>query len=143
MAEAQVFSLSLRVVHPTMSAIEIVQLIGLSPRISSSVGETRRTPDGAELPGVNRRTFVTFPLDTSGSSLEDCLDAAFVEPFPSDQQLRRIIDTGGRIEFFVGMSGPSNCGFELGPAIMAQLGAKGLCLSLDMYTERNGETEGH
>lgn len=141
MAEPKAFSLSLRVFHPTMPALDIVRLIGLSPRISQSVGEARRAPNGHELPGVHHQTFVTFPLDPGGSGFDECLEANLQPPFPSDEHTTRVIETGGRIEFFVGVSGPSHCSIELPPALMTRLGAKGVAVWLNIYADGPSETD--
>src|ERR1700712_308470 len=139
-SETKVFSISIRVFHSTMSALDIVRLIGLSPGTSQSVGEGRRTRGGA-LPGVYHRTFVGFPLDVSGSSLDECINASLDPPFPGHEQTSPVIETGGRIEFFVGMTGPSNCHVELTPVMMARLSAQRVFVWLNIYAAGFSETE--
>ncbi|MBP0582924.1 DUF4279 domain-containing protein [Labrys sp. LIt4] len=46
------FELQLFIKHPSIDPAEITAAVGLEPKIQSRVGDARKTPKGAPLPGV-------------------------------------------------------------------------------------------
>lgn len=61
MAEST-YTVSLRVEHPAVCHEEIVQSLGLQPAFAYSAGKPRRTPRGAHLEGINKKTYCRFDL---------------------------------------------------------------------------------
>lgn len=128
------YALSFRVRHPTLKAIEIQDSLSLIPEVSHSVGERRRTPTGAALDGLYKETYCTFkkskgPDSQLDSELERC-NAALSK---HKSFLSKIKDSGGRLEYFVGLFLDGNSGFSVTSDEMRQMQELGIDLSLDIY----------
>ncbi len=55
------FVVALFIIHPTLSPSEISAALGLDAHFIHPVGEQRKTPKGALLPGVYRDTVEALP----------------------------------------------------------------------------------
>ena len=142
MAAPYSYSVSLRIFHPRMDPGAFSKSLRLKPSNAWKAGESRRTPAGQPLKGINRESFWTARLiqkryaTTPHRSLEASL-ASEVKRLQKHRALfRRIQRTGGRAELFVGIFGQNgfNFGGELDTDLLAGFTKLGLSLGLDIYS---------
>jgi len=102
-------------------------------------GARRQTPKGSLLEGTYPETYWYAELidgreQSSGEvSLEDFLVAISQQLQPYDDFISRIRREGGRVEFFIGLYGDSNYGFDLATPLMNSLSELGISLGFDVY----------
>lgn len=129
------YKVSLRVFHPTRRAEEIATNVGLKGHILQSVGEPRKAPKGEKLNGIYDRTYVTFNLEETHKEgvvelLRKTLEVTLVGKTP---YLSELVETGGKVEFFVGMFGDENIGLEIDAGLISDLASARIAVSLDIY----------
>jgi hypothetical protein len=129
------FRVSLRVFHPTMAADDIAAELRLQPKFSHSVGRPRVNPKGMRLEGQYDRTYVSFSLEQqTASTLEETLERAVDGPLAhADDFITKVVSSGGRIEFFIGLFCEGNSGIVLEPSLLKRIAAKKLTLSFDIH----------
>lgn len=133
------FSLSLRIRHRSRSAADICAEIGLSPEFSWSAGDPRKTPKGTPLDGFRKETYCSFSiahLEESGLEnidLENCIHQLNRKMSNHRKFLDDIVDTGGSIEYFVGIFHDRNIGITMSSSLMKELTAMNISLALDIY----------
>ena len=111
------FSASLRVFHGTMTAADIVAIVGMDAKIAQSVGDRRRTPKGNPLDGEYTKTYVSFPLFAEQfNSIEELLKSLCDSGHLSDTAITKIVGTGGTVEVFIGLFCDGSCGIVRDPS---------------------------
>jgi len=141
MAAPYSYSVSLRISHPRMDPGALTKSLRLKPSNSWKAGEPRRTPAGEPLKGMNRESFWTARLvqkryaTTPRRSLEASLAAEIKRLQKHRTLFRRIQQSGGRTELFVGIFGENgfNFGGELDADLLGGFTKLGLSLGLDIY----------
>jgi hypothetical protein len=135
------YCVSLRFWHPTIDPEVISTKLGKKPSRLWRAGEPRTTPKGNKLEGTWKDSYWTAPLHPKKSlssrktQIETFLSTALDELAPHSKFIKAILAGGGRAEFFVGLFGDKNYGFDLEPELLQRLGKIGLRLSLDIYPE--------
>lgn len=121
---------SLRVWHPTMLAQTIYQSINLKLVRQWSYGEQRTTPKGNPLEGTHKETYCCFELAQSASQdLSAVLKSTNEELTRSAELVKEIVDTGGRIEYYISFS--VGAGFEFDNALISDISALKIGLSIE------------
>lgn len=133
------YSISLRVQHPTMDLDVVADVLGRSPWVIWKLGEPRRTPNGAPLPGVYETNFCTTRI-LDGVSTEQDLASALTTALdmvtPGSSLFAEIAATGGSTEFFIGwFFDDGNSGDVLDHRLLARLASMSINLSFDVYGE--------
>ena len=137
------FRISLRVRHPSGDPEEITRALSIEPNRSWSAGETRSTPTGSPLSGVNRDTYWTadicagrWPLEINGA-IHDCLRR--LTRFRSF--LHQIRTDGGSVELFIGWFFENQSGDVLSHQCLALAGDLQIDLSFDVYPPDQPQNE--
>ncbi|WP_374981436.1 hypothetical protein PSGK_10680 [Pseudomonas solani] len=121
---------SLRVWHPTMPAQDIYQSISLKLVRQWSYGEQRTTPKGNPLEGAHKETYCCFELaQNAPQDISAELRSANEELSSSAELFKDIVDTGGRIEYYISFS--VGAGLELDSALISDLSALKIGLSIE------------
>jgi hypothetical protein len=121
----------------------ITTKLGKKPSRLWIAGEPRTTPKGNKIEGIWKESYWTAPLHPRKSissrktQFESFLSTALDELAPHSRFIKTILAGGGRAEFFVGLFGDKNYGFELEPELLQRIGKIGLRLSLDIYPENS------
>ncbi len=128
------YTISLRVSHPSASAVDISEALGMTPRIAQTVGNERRTPQGQKLQGHYDRTYLTTTLipKTSGDFI-DGISKALDAVAPRAGHIRTLLDTEGYCELFVGVFSDDNIDYLLGVPEMKRLVEFNLAMRIDCY----------
>lgn len=133
MAE-EMFTISLRVWHPTEAHQVIAQSLGLKAGFAHTAGEPRATPKGHLLEGVNKSTYCTFTLLTKQpGDFTEGIKQLLPLLSPSKDYFRRLTGEGGRAELFAGVFVEGTTGFTLGVGAMSVLVDLLLELSVEFY----------
>jgi hypothetical protein len=133
------YSITLRVFHPNIDPSEITNVLALEPKRAWKAGDSRQTPNGTPLEGFYRESYWYSDLiphgehSSEGNLLEDYLDELAKQLAPSRAFFARVCSEGGRVEFFIGMYGARNYGFELPPSLLSAVADIGLSLTFDVY----------
>jgi len=95
----------------------------------------RKTRQGDSLPGVYDRTYLSFPLDVSYyDSLEGFISSQIEKDYLSNEEfLRSLRQSGGEVEFFLGLCVYENKGIVLDHDLICRLARKSISLSFDLY----------
>lgn len=134
------YKVSLRITHPTMDPHIITGTLGKEPFRSWQAGSPRKTPKGDPLEGVYKETYWSARLtkNESISSEEVPLESFLLEEtnlFKNHSSfLGNIKDSGGKIEYFIGVFGNSNMGCEFNTELLTSINNLGIELSLDIYS---------
>jgi hypothetical protein len=139
------YSISLRIVHPTLDLGAVTAALGITPSVIWRVGEPRVTPKGTPLPTVAKKSFWTARI-VEGSSLEGDLNSALGRALDAvaagSSLFAELTSSGGEVEFFVGwfIEG-GNSGDVLNHHLFGRLAAMHIDLSFDIYGD-SSNTEG-
>jgi hypothetical protein len=135
------YTLSLRIRHPEFAPQMFTDALGRLPKAAWMVGERRTTPKGDLLDGYHDCSYWTSPFTPpDDSDLPAFVNRTVDELKPHDAFFRHIRNTGGSVEFFVGLFAESaNIGMTLPHHLMAELGAMGIDLALDIYDYKDKE----
>jgi hypothetical protein len=109
----------------------------LQPKYQWKAGDKRRTPKGKSLPGTYDLSYWCYNINSSsGIPLGTCLKK-FVDDIAAHKDfLKRISDTGGRLEFFVGLfSQEKALGEILGWQLLQAMAGLNIDLALDIYLD--------
>ena len=111
------------------------EALGRQPKRAWMVGERRTTPKGDLLDGHHTSSYWTSPfIPPDDSDLPAFISRTAEELKPHAALFRHIRDTGGSVEFFVGLFADSvNIGITLPHDLMAKLGVMGIDVALDIY----------
>ena len=131
------YSISLRVHHPSMDPGDVTAEFGLRPFRHWQAGDARSTPTGRPLEGTYSDTYWCANLCANVNSSSECLEAALLRHSgglsPHQAFISHVLDSGGKVEFYVGVFGPASFGFEFEPSLLEQIAAMGLALSVEIY----------
>ena len=133
------YSITLRVFHPNIDPAEITRALALKPKRAWKAGDSRQTPRGTPLEGFYRESYWFSDLipdgehSSEGTLIEEYLDHFANQFAPSREFFARVRSEGGRVEFFIGMYGAQNYGFELSPSLLSAVAEIGLSLTFDVY----------
>lgn len=114
---------------------------GRQPGTAWMVGERRTTPKGDLLDGRHSWSYWASPFTPpDDSDLMAFVGRTVEELKPHVTFFRHLRDTGGSVEFFVGLFADGvNIGMILPHDLMAELGAMGIDLALDIYDYKDEE----
>lgn len=128
------YEVSLRIRHPVIDADVICKEVGLEAEHKWTVGEQRKTPDGHPLGGINKSTYCCFrlahPIDLG---LVEFLNMCNDRLHSHANFFRRIRETGGSSEYFIGWFCDRNCGEVFDLEFMSNLVSLQIDLSIDFY----------
>jgi hypothetical protein len=130
------YAVALRLKHSSEDPALWTRELGMLPMHSQTAGKPRHTPNGSPLSGLAKQSFWISDLHLPSAvvDLPDAIEAICDLLSPRRETLRRIADTGGKAELFVGfVLERTNTGFELPAALLRSLGDLGLQLSFDIY----------
>lgn len=128
------YDVSFRIRHPTMDPDDISNELGLRPERNWKVGSQRTTPKGDILKGVYKETYCCFHLPhLKNQGLADFLKKIGKKFEIHSEFFKRILSTGGTLEFFIGWYSSENSGEEFDWKILAKLAELQINLSLDFY----------
>jgi len=117
-----------------MSGRQLVERIGLKPTFIHNVGEQRRTPKDTPLEGQYRQSYCSFELaEASGFSFVDSIQKWNKHFAAKSENLSMIRQTGGTLEYFVGLFLDRNGGFTLEPKDLRQMADLGIRMAFDIY----------
>jgi hypothetical protein len=137
--------------HPTSELKDayeaLAKIPGIFPGRLVTVGEQRSTPRGDILEGnySESRCGFGFTKEWQRSDSEDlpvALERAIEMLSPHKDVLKSVVETGGVLDFFVGLGIAANSGFILEPALMNKLADMSIKLSFDLYPPRKEESGG-
>ena len=120
-------------IYETLSRIP-----GIIPDRLINIGEQRTDPKGAKLEGVYVKSRCGFGFtkewqSSSSVGLPDALDAIITKLGPYKHLLREITDSGGKLDFFIGLGIDANAGLTLNVELLGKL--SDLCIEVgsDIY----------
>jgi hypothetical protein len=135
------YKVSLRITHPSIDPQIITGTLGLKPFRSWQEGSLRQTPKGKLLEGKNNKSYWSAQL-TNGDSIsseEIPLESYLLEKTNLLKEysgfLGNIKESGGKIEYFIGIFGNKNLGSEFGTELLTSMNNLGIELSLDVYPD--------
>lgn len=128
------YSISLRIWHPNMNPEYISSTLKVEPTHSKKAGDERSTPKGKPLPGINEETYFSYSIHTSKKLLlEEAIEAHLADLAKHKQFIEEILDSGGRLSYFIGMYLEGNAGLALTHSLLKKVSDLGIGLDLDIY----------
>ncbi|MEE7545860.1 DUF4279 domain-containing protein [Xanthomonas sp. Kuri4-1] len=135
MVDSTRYRISLRITHPSIRGDEINAELGLTPKISYTVGDRRLTPKGHELPGIRKESFWCYELASHDEPFEIAISNFSKELAKHKSFLDRLSATGGRLEYFIGWFSFENSGSVLEEGLLKLLADLKINLAFDIYPE--------
>jgi len=130
----KMFTISLRIEHPSERFEAIAQKLALSPVFGYTVGDQRRTPKGRLLEGVNERTYCYFDIiPKQAGDFIDGLRQAISRLDFYGEFFRELTREGGRVELYAGIFVEGSTGFTLSVNDLEALRRMALELSVEVY----------
>jgi|SRR5882672_2025870 len=132
---------TLRVWHPTRDLAAATKAFGIKPRRSWIAGQSRQTPKGTPLQGVNRQSYWYSNLTarrgiSSTKNHVEVFLAKTIKRFASARAfISRIRATGGHVELLVSLFGKRNYAVILDPELLASAARLGFRVSVDVYPQ--------
>lgn len=131
-------NISLRAWHPTMSANEITKTMGLPVEVSHCMGDKRVAPSGRVLEGEYDRTYVSMAMVRKKFvELDEEIERCHGSISEHGNFIRSLVDTGGKVEFYVSAFLSGLCGFEFDCALLSRIAATGIGLSVELYPKED------
>lgn len=128
------YDVSFRVFHPDMNPDDICQTLNMQATNKWVMGEQRRTPKGASLPGVYDQSYCSFKLDQpKDMELVDFLKHWNVKLLNFNDFLNQIYSSGGRLEYFIGWYSEENSGEVFDVSLLEELAKLKIDLAIDFY----------
>jgi hypothetical protein len=124
--------------HPTLPHDSISDRIGLPERFAHTAGDARTSPSGSPLGGVYEDTYVSMQMVRKktvelGDEIESCYSIIEVH----SDFIKSIVDTGGKVEFYVSAFLNDLGGFELDSLLLKRLADTGIGFAIELYPEEN------
>ena len=131
------FTISLRIFTKMIDPKVICEEIGYQPEILNKMGEVRTTPTGMPLTGTYSETYISFPQDRlNDETLPEMIERICNSLYPKREIFRRIHDTKGSSELFIGWFLSGNAGEVFSSDLLRKLGETYIALSFDVYPPR-------
>lgn len=136
------YKISVRLRHPSSSLRSISQVLGEMPGLVSpklmDVGEQRTSSAGDVLEGTYRESLYSFSFmkewqSSDSQSLPDELVLTLNRLASQKEVLEEVTSTGGKMEFFIGITIDANSGISLGSDLIMQLSDMKVELDFDIY----------
>jgi hypothetical protein len=133
------YDVSLHFTHPSASPEEITKAMGIQATRTHKVGEPRTTPTGTPLKGLYKKSYWSADLSgnkrqySEAAELEECLVRIARQLEPAKDFMCAFVESGGEIEFFIGLFCPQNSGMILPWQLLGRLASLRVGLSLDYY----------
>jgi hypothetical protein len=132
------FTISLRADHPSRELSFLAEVLKLGRRFGWTVGDASATPKGTALGGTRRESYWTAPVTVEETSSEECqledvLERSVDGLLSQASQLQEFFDTGGSMNYFIGLFGVENYGLVFSTKLMAKLSKARIELQLDVY----------
>lgn len=136
------FDVSFRIRHPSNGLDRIydnLQQVGIFlPGRIWKVGEQRQTVDGKNLEGTYNELYCFLklyrePQKSDKKTPSEAIRSVLESLHAVKNQLKELVDTGGRLEFFVGIYSEENSSVILSTDLMRQLANFEISLSFDIY----------
>jgi hypothetical protein len=128
------FAVSLGIRHPDANPADITHAIGLVPKMTSRLGEPRKTPKGKRLGGTYQFSYWSHSFDVAGAvNLAPVLEQLIVRLRPYKPFFRRIVRETGTVELFCGVFVDGNWDEALSHEVMRHLADLHIDLRLDVY----------
>ena len=132
------FSAALRIWHPSADPDEIERRLALKATHKTRAGVGRSTPQGDPLEGEYSTTYCCFDLECNESEgLTSVLQRTNEHLRAHGKFLIELSDSGGRLEYFVGLFFERNAGENLNWSLLADMAALRLSLDIDFYPPKN------
>lgn len=138
------YHISFRITHPTLdladAAKEILTIPGIELGRMWKVGEKRTTPRGDLLEGVNRNSYCYFQFGDERKNalihedLEEAMEGFLDKLYPHKSLLHEIVETGGGLDFYIGMDVDQWIGLEFHDELIAKLAELKVSFGLDIGT---------
>jgi hypothetical protein len=132
----RVFSLSLRVSHPSMKLDEVLTRIPIKPERAWSVGAPRLSPrTGADMGGAQARTYAVMPFVADPASIDASVEKVLRSDCLADENfLREFTGSGGTLALSIGIEAARKLEFFPSPAISVELGSKHLNIWISAHS---------
>jgi len=131
---ARSFKVSFSIRHPDIDPAEISQVIHLTPRRATRIGEPRTTPRGEPLVGTYECSYWNHEFDVVGASELGVVLQDLVDRLQSHEKFfRRVVQDGGCVEMFCAVFAAGNWDEILSHSLMGHLAALQIDLRLDVY----------
>jgi hypothetical protein len=130
------FRVSIRITHPEILPELITQQIGRIPDVEWTVGAQRTTPKGTTLPGLRKESYWVLFGPESDDDLSPLIDWANDVMHGAELFIQKLLNTGGRLEYFIGCFIDRQIGTTLEPSLIARCADIGAALVFDMYGEQ-------
>jgi len=133
------FTISLRILHPTIEPSTITQTLGIEPQHSWKAGDQRRSPAGGELEGVFRQSYWTGrlmekpQLSSERLSVESVLVQILSQLRRAHDFLEQLNTDGGVAELLVSLYARENFRLDLSAESLALLGRLRLAVVLEVH----------
>lgn len=135
------YNVSLRIWHPTLTPADISETLEMSPARSWEAGGQRSTPKGNLLEGKNKETYWCAPthkekhLFSKTALLEQSIEKLVHNLRKHRSFFQKIRETGGRIEFFIGLYATQNSGCVFSSSLLKLIAELEIDLAFDIYPE--------
>lgn len=133
------YCVSLRITHPEIDPDEISQVLGLEAVATWKAGDPRATPKGQALDGIRKESFWRHhphgdsKISSEAQCLEDYLENLTSMLSSHKDFFAHIFETGGHIEYFIGLFSENSIGSILRASLLRKIVALNIDLSFDIY----------
>jgi hypothetical protein len=129
------FKVSVVARHLVQSAEEIVSAFGREPRYAWSVGDSRITPNGTQLPGTRQDTMCSFRFAQDDDQLTQAVTMA-VEHLRSHRSfVSELLASGGTLDLNIGFNGQFNSALDLSPETLRSISELGIRISVECFPD--------
>jgi len=131
------FDVSFRIKHPTMDPDLICSTLCMKAKRKWKAGERRKTTKGRLLEGLYDESYCSFKLEAGiDEKLIDSIKDMNRKLKSHQGFLEGIRNTGGVLEYFIGLYFEVNTGETFSCALLSELSDMGIDLSLDLYANQ-------
>jgi hypothetical protein len=135
---AKELDLTIRITHPSFSATEITDGIGVQPKGFREVGQVGKTPAGASIGGVYGETYWYYDLLSQPiAELAQAIRIANEWLAHRSEFLKRLVASGGSVEYYITLSSNAHFAEEFPAALLRDCGSLGVTIGFEIFLSRD------
>lgn len=128
------YSITFRVIHPQCRHAEIAEGMGMHLKSGHTAGEPRQSTAGGAVNSLHGETVAAFGLyDREDGYFVDGLRGALELIESRRSYLHGLVESGGRLLFYVGVFVDEHVGFKLDNSLLESLSSLRIELDVEVY----------
>ncbi|MCC7038603.1 MAG: DUF4279 domain-containing protein [Alphaproteobacteria bacterium] len=129
------YKLLLRFFHPTMDMQDVSRLLNLKPNYYWNAGEPAKSPTGRILNFKRRNSYWSYEVDAEDTAFSKSIKELLDLILPHKSFLEKFVSEGGRVNFYLQLSGLVNVGDTLSFNLLSKMAELKIELDVEVFPD--------